>query len=191
MHFRLGLFHSCTAQWDCILANERKKTPSVYFCFSVTIYFCFVFIGMYVNNWKYVMAYGSRKLCYIFDGPEKSVHHGWYIFEWHFILAILLILMRFLSFTGVCVHISVCACQQWLRLSGKRASIEQFVSDSEDIQSRGGGPSPDLGLLNGRRRLMTCMIFSLKPPSGRLLKLRMLDNRFLEVCSNMTINQHH
>lgn len=174
------------------LCQCKKRDAICTFVLSATtIYLCSLFIGMYVNTWKCVKAYGSRKLCYIFDGPEDSVHHGWYIFEWHFILAISLILMRFLSFTGVCAHISVCACQQWLRLSGKRASIEQFVSDSEGVQSRGGGTSPDLGLLNGRTRLMTCMIFSLKLFSGRLLKLRMLDNRFLEVHSNMTINQHH
>lgn len=55
----------------------------------------------------------------------------------------------------VCACISLCGCLQWLRLSGKRAPIKQFVSDSEGLQPRGGGTSADLGLLTGLRRLMT------------------------------------
>lgn len=111
--------------------------------------------NMNVNNWKYLKAHGLRRLRCIFDGPGDSVRHGWYIFEWHFISAIWLILMRFLSFIGVCACISICGCLHWLRLSRKRAPIKQFVSDSEGLQPRGGGTSADLGLLTGLRRLMT------------------------------------
>lgn len=156
MAFQIKSVLSCSITFSPELWILRNP-PSGYFhpLWIKYIHIFFYFLDMDVNNRKCLKAHGLRVLCCIFYGQGDSVRHGWYVFEWHFISAISLILMRFLSFIGACVRIGVCACLRWLRLSGKGAPIKQFVSDSEGLQPRGGGPSADLGLLTGLRRLMT------------------------------------
>ena len=177
------VFHSC---------QSYENLPSTICTFS-TLCECYILFSIYlffllnvnVNNWKYQRAHGLRRLRCIFDGPEDSVRHGWYIFEWHFISAIWLILMRFLSFIGVCACISLCGCLQCLRLSGKRAPIKQFVSDSEGLQPRGGGTSADLGLLTGLRKLMTLARLSIL---NLFQVIHLSQGVFEEYYSNMIIN---
>lgn len=77
-------------------------------CVFFVYLFIFHFIDIDVNNRKCLRTPGFWWLCWIFDGPGNSVRHGWYILEWHFISTISLILMRFLSFIGVCVHQCMC-----------------------------------------------------------------------------------
>ncbi len=105
-HYRLGPFYHVVLP-SCRLWIIHRLNISSH-CGCTIFVFFFLFADMDVNNQKCLKPHGLSSLCCIFDGPRYSVRHGWNIFEWHFISAILLILMRFLSFIGVCVCLRQC-----------------------------------------------------------------------------------
>lgn len=142
-------------------------------------FFFFLFVDMDVNNQKCLKALGLRRLRCIFDGPGDSVRHGWYIFEWHFISAISLILMRFLSFIGVCARISVCARVRVAAIKWKKSLYQTicFWQWRLTAQRRRDLCWPWTADWT-KEAYDTRKIVSLIPPSGR--SLRKVKNKALE-----------
>lgn len=125
------------------------RLQAVYFHPMQYIYvFSLLLLTSYVNNRKRLKAPGLRGLCCLFDGLRVSVRHGWYIFEWHFISAISLILIWFPSFIGMHVHQCMCACVV-AAIKWKRSPYQTICF------CQGGRPSADLGLRTGLRSFMS------------------------------------
>lgn len=179
MSFQIRHILSCTIAflpelW--IIHRQSAVYISTYFKCNIFIsFFSFSFflsVDMDGNNQKCLKARGLRGLWCIFDGPGDSVHHGWYIFEWHFILAISLILMRFLSFIGVCVcprqrmWVSAAAAIKWKKSPYQTICFWQWRLTAQKRRDLCWPWTADWT----KEAYDTCKIVSVIPPSGRLLK---------------------